>query len=250
MRCNNCGWDNAPGNGRCEKCNAPLDGSIVAGGLPSVEPKSDSNLTGTIKGAEPNAPYLDQEQTVRMKKVHSSPNAGVNEMNTGLNNCPNCQAPVRIGVAVCPYCSHQLQPSSENMGSKVTNSGVRTAEVETSEKESSRKSNIGTGTIRPNWGKTKNNFHLIPISEDGKEEESIAFNEDSVTLNRDNLDPGNKTITSKEQARIELVEGKWCIVNRSELKTTYVRIENEEPVELKDGTTLLIGDKEFIFKTV
>lgn len=29
MRCRNCGWDNPENNAKSEKCNAPLDGSMM-----------------------------------------------------------------------------------------------------------------------------------------------------------------------------------------------------------------------------
>ena len=33
MRCKNCGWNNPAGNEKCEKCNAPLAGSMIDGAV-------------------------------------------------------------------------------------------------------------------------------------------------------------------------------------------------------------------------
>ena len=93
-------------------------------------------------------------------------------------------------------------------------------------------------------------FSLQKVSKYGKiEEDKVVFTNDSVTLNRDNLDPGNKTITSKSQATITQINGRWYLVNNSELKSTFVQVSDEEQVELKDGMTILFGNTGFIFET-
>jgi hypothetical protein len=49
MRCNNCGFDNPASNAKCEKCNAPLDGSMTGNGQP--EPSTANFVSKeTVKG--------------------------------------------------------------------------------------------------------------------------------------------------------------------------------------------------------
>ena len=43
MRCNNCGWENNPGNMKCEKCNAPLKGSMIDNGNHASQADQSSN---------------------------------------------------------------------------------------------------------------------------------------------------------------------------------------------------------------
>lgn len=65
-------------------------------------------------------------------------------------------------------------------------------------------------------------------------------------LNRENLDPDNHTITSKVQATITNKNGKWYIQNQSGQKTTYVYAA--DPIEIKSGDIILMGNRSFIFE--
>jgi len=72
------------------------------------------------------------------------------------------------------------------------------------------------------------------------------FEGKSVTLNRNNLDRENFTISGQEHAVIENVDGRWFINNKSSLKTTYIQVNSM--MELKDGDIILLGDRMFIFR--
>ncbi len=91
----------------------------------------------------------------------------------------------------------------------------------------------------------KFNMTLVPRHTEatGKKEE---FEGEKVTLNRNNLDRENYTISSQEHAVIERLDGKWYLNNKSSLKTTYVQVN--APTELKDGDVILLGDRMFIFR--
>lgn len=65
-------------------------------------------------------------------------------------------------------------------------------------------------------------------------------------LNRQSLDPDNKTITSKVQAILTSKDGKWYIQNQSEQKTTFVYAG--EPIEVKTGDIILMGNRTFVFE--
>ncbi len=69
-----------------------------------------------------------------------------------------------------------------------------------------------------------------------------------VVLNRANTEPDNGSITSREQAVITNVDGRWFIEDRSEQKTTFVQAGHK--VELHDGDIILIGNRLFTFKSI
>lgn len=71
------------------------------------------------------------------------------------------------------------------------------------------------------------------------------FEGHEVKLNRSNTDRSNKTITSKEQARLVCINNKWYIEDRSEMKTTFVRSKHR--IELHSGDTIMLGDRIFRF---
>ncbi len=66
-----------------------------------------------------------------------------------------------------------------------------------------------------------------------------------VNVNRQSLDENNSTITSRLQASFIFNDNKWWLMDRSDLKTTFIQVN--EPVELRDGDIVLMGDRRFIF---
>lgn len=73
------------------------------------------------------------------------------------------------------------------------------------------------------------------------------FSGPKTILNRDNTDPENPSITSRQQAAISNINGKWVITDLSDQQTTFVR--PSEGYELRDGDTILLGNRLFIFHT-
>ena len=89
---------------------------------------------------------------------------------------------------------------------------------------------------------------LKPLDENDKvagEAISFEYNGSPVSLNRNNLDPENNTITSKTQAALTYNEGKWIIENFSQYKTTYLQIIR--PTSIQKGDILVFGNKRFLF---
>jgi hypothetical protein len=93
MRCKNCGWDNPCSNAKCEKCNAPLTGSVAetqsGAGDSSGEGKFDLTKTKWE-----NIAFPDKDST------GSTAAAG--------SKCPECGYPVRAGAKKCPQCDASL----------------------------------------------------------------------------------------------------------------------------------------------
>ncbi|MDR1895233.1 MAG: FHA domain-containing protein [Prevotellaceae bacterium] len=80
MKCKNCGWDTPGNNTKCEKCNAPLTGSMIESGN-SGQSESQSE--------------------------------GFNPKKTATG-CPECGYPLRAGIDVCPACGHELRQPAES----------------------------------------------------------------------------------------------------------------------------------------
>lgn len=105
------------------------------------------------------------------------------------------------------------------------------------------------GTIDPTRQQAEGaspGFQMTPLNKEGEAPRPpLRFAGEEVVLNRDNVDPGNSAITSKEQACIQLIDGAWHIVDRSSLQTTFVQVA--EPYQLKKGDVILLGNRKFIF---
>lgn len=69
-----------------------------------------------------------------------------------------------------------------------------------------------------------------------------------MELNRENTDPKNDTITSQLQAVITHENGKWNIVDKSELKTTFVQAVDK--IELQKGGLILLGNQLYQFDII
>ncbi len=208
-RCLNCGWENKAGVEICIKCRTPFPAS-----------PNNNKMKKTIRGAISNSDYIDQ------------PNSKINKNKSTMIVCPNCHATNRAGVSNCVYCQFPLTEKKEKPSEPIK-----------------EKPKVATGTV-PYWEEaTSSAFQLVALDRTGKPSgEAVSFQEDQVELNRDNLSPGNKTITSKTQALISNENGQWYIENKSELKSTYIRLEDHQKIHLVEGMVVMFGNKRFVFK--
>jgi uncharacterized Zn finger protein (UPF0148 family) len=104
--------------------------------------------------------------------------------------------------------------------------------------------NISRRTVRPG----KRLYCTLTLIPDEKEPISAAvlsFSGEKIILNRANTEPGNITITSKEQGLLSCENKRWFIEDLSELKTTYLYVS--EKTELKSGDIIVLGDRRFLF---
>ena len=91
-------------------------------------------------------------------------------------------------------------------------------------------------------------FTLEPIKRDDEmmfNLEKRAFDTAEVVLNRQNTDPENSSITSRQQAIMSFEDGKWYIEDRSSFKTTFIRVTKK--TELQEGDIIVLGDRAFKF---
>lgn len=74
---------------------------------------------------------------------------------------------------------------------------------------------------------------------------AVALNGNSITLNRENVEPANMSIAEGAQAEVVCENGEWYIRNLSELKNTYICVERK--TKLEKGDIIVIGNRRYIF---
>ncbi len=211
MRCNNCGWENPSLNVKCEKCNAPIKNSMEQADNPLFE---NQNLSATFVGASADLPFLDQPIIDHQNKNQAQ-----------IINCPDCGYPdLPKGTLKCPQC-HTVIATNIRKGNSPSHSA----------------------TINPYEQAQYDSCFLTPVPREGETKlEKIELSGDIIQLNRKNLETNNMTITSKVQAEIELKNGRCFVTNKSEMKTTFIQVN--EQIELKKGDVILMGDRKFIIE--
>ena len=240
MRCKNCGWENPDGLTKCEKCNGILN-----------EASSEHN---------PTTPVSD--------RMRSTISEGVifNDQFSGIapKTCPKCGYPVSDSSISCPNCYHELQPAPtakqsstcKSCGAEISpnarfcsSCGTPVAS-ESAHPRKIQRSNMGTVMGGPIVGPASVNTFctLKPIAWQGEDVNynPITYSGDTIILNRANTDANNHSITSREQAILTCEDGEWYIENRSDLRTTFLRVNGK--VKLTSGDVIVLGNREFEFK--
>jgi hypothetical protein len=278
MRCNNCGWDNDPGVAACVKCGHTL-ASFENRERGVAQPVADygngsprPTVIGVGLGDQQQAPrptvmgaagYADQQPrpTVVMGRnaLQNEPSAAAQ---TGKKQCSRCGYPLLDSFSNCPSCGAPVNNYPDNQPSR--------DELEIDENTTcdhcgtevpisfrfcpSCGSPIKLKTVRairhkaqPAPEPVKPKCTLTIVLEDDEQGEGAknCFEGDSVILTRENTERDNRTITSKEQAELLCEDGKWFVVNRSELGSTY--LEANRKLELQPGDIIVLGDRRFRF---
>ncbi len=86
---------------------------------------------------------------------------------------------------------------------------------------------------------------LADVGENGQFFKKFEFGSVEIVLRRNNTEPSNSSITSKEQALLTFEDGKWYIEDKSTFQTTFVRAGRK--TQLQDGDIILLGDRRFVF---
>ena len=293
MRCNNCGWDNAPGSSVCVKCGHPLQ----AGGSQYQDPYQGVNVPNYQGGeAMPRPTVINVQQAEpapRPTRIVSSAElqnaAGLHAtVSQTPKSCPHCGYPVVGDFTSCPNCGASLAaaptaiqqpvqqpvvqttPTPPNSGGEIQKAakdlGLDIEEEVKCEKCGAMVSidfsfcpkcgeRIHLPTVRaiihkpvapPEPPKPKCCLTIIP--EEGETTEAIRndYEGDSIILNRENTEKDNRTITSKEQAELICEDGKWYVLNHSELGSTY--LEANRKLAIEPGDVIVLGDRRFRFE--
>lgn len=173
----------------------------------------------------PKAPVKEEPKKQKddtLKTVHPEI-----EANENMNTCDKCGSSVPINFLYCPKCGERIRQKTVMVRRK-----PKLAEP------------IPEKPVEEPIAKCS--LTLIPEDE---EETVMPFTKDyegkQIVLNRNNTEPENYTITSKEQAHLIKEDGKWYIENHSELGTTYVQATRK--LEIQSGDVIVLGDRRFKF---
>lgn len=213
MRCTQCGWPNRPEATTCSKCGAPLSEAETSANNPLKQTVSEGEVFG-----------------------HEVGSAGQ------PNICPKCSYPLRPGSDKCPNCGTLLSAPKSPTSVEESPRYVRRPTVLNAPKFN------GTVNVWTEGGiGVTPSFILSPVKRNGErhDPENVELEGEEVQLNRENIDPGNMSITSKVQAVIRRSDDHWVIEDRSEQKTTFVQAK--EPQILHDGDIILMGNRLFVF---
>lgn len=218
-RCSECGFSsNSDSANSCEKCGSPLSVSQQ-----NFVPESDlGNAKQTVKGAVPNLPYLDDSSSTPLVVQSSS-------------DCSNCGYSLRSNEGICPNCGFNVGSLSQN---PIINKPIIN-QVQPNKGSTAKLTDfsfLGDNSIKK--------FQLIS-EKDGK---VLEFEGESISLNRDNLDKSNNTISSSIHAQVSFTDGHWVIEDQSSNQATFVQVSS--PTQLEDNTLILIGNKFYRFKAI
>ena len=330
MRCNNCGWDNAPGSSTCVKCGHPLQ--MDSAGYGNNNPYQGVNVPNYNQGAEqqPKATVINAQAAVesaprptRMVNAPGSPQPQGAPVAQGPTACPHCGYPVIGDFTSCPNCGASVTPAPAPVAAPATPAAPRPTVIQrpgqgpaaapvprptviqrpgqesaapqpaapqavapqpAAQKVKSELADLGIDeTVKcdkcgaevsidfsfcPKCGERihlptvrairhkptpapeppKPHCHLTLIPEEDEQTEATRndYEGPSVILTRENTEANNRTITSKEQAELICEDGKWFVLNKSELGSTY--LEASRKLELQQGDIIVLGDRRFKFE--
>lgn len=244
MRCKNCGWENPDSASSCEKCHNPLaqEGPVNS--------KPTAHVSEGLRGTVAEGMVFDD--------ASSAPQAVP-------KSCPKCGYPISDTSTTCPNCNHELSPAptaKQTMNCKscgiplegnakfCPSCGTPVAGASAPSRPRIQRSGMGTVLGGPVAGPTPSTRFctLRPLAWEGEDVNynPVTYTGDSIILNRANTDPNNNSITSREQAVLTCEDGEWYIENRSELRTTFIRVNGR--VKLNKGDIIVLGNREFEFK--
>lgn len=275
LRCSNCGFDNQDNAQTCLKCSTRL----TPDNLVSDTPKTKKvNFGGTIPGRQTegmNESPVPGDHLKRSEEIFGAV-AGDEVLSAATITCPSPDCGfVNLGNrTTCIKCHRPLhRDMAATARDRQYKYGYRPIVVETKPVQSTGKEETGgeapfSGTIDPyRMGKSEGKSCFLGIMPTAREEEELRSearrpdrhytglltnrkfdcNEgDKISLNRENLDPSNNTITSQTQAELSFEDGKWYLEDKSEHRTTFILAAGK--TELKDGDIILMGDRRIIFR--
>lgn len=248
MRCKNCGWPNKPNETNCVKCHAPLVADDVEDTLPLNNNSGGEQLGKTVMEDQMFGPAPQVEVSQREERSYAPKQPTV-----ASQQCPKCGYPVRPGTDKCPNCKFDLNQQNRTVPEYREEKPQRESPSETSSHRPTRM-NSGEGakfrgTVNPYMMNMELDptFVLKPLKRVNERHEldELEYDGKEVVLNRDNTEPANSSITSRQQAIVTRVDGKWYIEDKSEQKTTFVQAAKQ--TELHDGDIILLGNRLFEF---
>jgi len=217
-----CGYPLLPGTRVCPNCHKPVDGVTTT---PPPPPSGDAKKTVVV-----NSPAQQGKDTVPKETDRFV----TPEQNNSIPKVTEISAIPAQGYSNAKK-TERFDPSDNQLG-KVDKRTVNFRQM----KQESRPHQVETAVPE---------CSLKPIARNGEMAAPAKHNYqgEEVILNRQNTDPENSTITSRQQALLSFDNGKWYIEDKSAYKTTYIRVTKK--TEIKEGDIIGLGDREFEFTT-
>lgn len=151
--------------------------------------------------------------------------------------CERCGYPIAANVSECPMCHTPINRNSYNYHGDRHEPG------------NGNRSYARGGTENPWANPSKGSFCTLKRLSWQSEQiqySPVSYSGRTIVLNRRNTDANNNSITSLEQAVLTHENGEWFIENRSEQKTTLIRVDRK--TKLNDGDIIVLGNRMFEFK--
>ena len=282
MRCNNCGYDNDSKVSTCIKCGhqlqtmennsdnayqrspVPNNGSdaslrpTVIGSFSGVEPNPKATVIGAAGMAGIQSPRPTQVMEESSMKEEPQPTVVQNE-----HTCPSCGYLLMAGFSACPRCGAVIGKEISNDDKNKLEEALKDMNIVTTCKHCGKEISA-TFAHCPHCGekvvqetiyvrrhhvdppKPKCSLQLVPEKDEQVRERVNSYEGKSVILKRDNTEPDNRSITSKSQAELINENGKWFIINHSDLNSTAV--EAGRRIEIQTGDIIVLGDRRFRFE--
>ena len=150
--------------------------------------------------------------------------------------CERCGYPIAENVSECPMCHTPINRNSYNYHSDRHEPG-------------NGNRSYARGTENPWVNPSKDSFCTLKRLSWQSEQiqySPVSYSGRTIVLNRRNTDANNNSITSREQAVLTHENGEWFIENRSEQKTTLIRVDRK--TKLNDGDIIVLGNRMFEFR--
>lgn len=118
MRCNNCGWDNAPGSSSCVKCGHPLqtenavsNNALYQGvNVPNNNQEGEAQPRPTVINSR-----LADSPVPRPTRIVNGPLQQEQQLKATVaqvpQSCPHCGYPVIGNFTSCPNCGASIAPA-------------------------------------------------------------------------------------------------------------------------------------------
>ena len=270
----NCGWDNLSDTTVCLKCGQPL--SLSAGyannqnDFVSREGYGEAIPKPTVLNANPDREKC--RKTVVFPTLNESDNHSA--ITQPATECPNCNYPIVGEFTSCPCCGTPLERTDKPANKEHTQKKIEDEVTFISEEKIVCQEcgkeidmpcsfcphcgvSVHLPTIRrqiKNIAETETeeiplrcSLTIIPEENENIPPEKIEYEGKSIILNRENTEVSNRTITSKEQAEIVFEDGHWYLLDRSELRTTFIQANRK--IEIIADDIIVLGDRRFKFES-
>lgn len=281
VRCPECGYSNTPDSKVCKKCGSRVEGGADQASSSPTPPAGGGAMGGskTVAGSGATGPAWDEGTPQSPQQSGGAPAGGAKTIVGNASNMPAWDegAPAASdnsgggsgdtsegnaptgNVIKCPSCGFYPLREAVSESSPCPNCGNKGATAQAGTADNAKPdapaaAAAGFGAAK-GGSKTMRLSDLTPEDEEEpafvlveeRSQKSMEFEGESTTLNRENLDKDNMSLSGTEHAKIYQKDGQWFIQDRSSNGATFVQVQGEIPLE--NGTKILLGNKIFTFKS-